>query len=106
MELLRYIRHRLIQVIIIFFVILTVLFVIFRLAPGDPIERMIGPDMDEEAVAVLKEQLGLDQPLWVQYTYYVKNFAAGNFGLDREYDIFSHRDLPSHASGPKLKGES
>jgi peptide/nickel transport system permease protein len=85
MELWRYIRHRLIQVIVIFFVILTVLFVIFRLAPGDPIERMIDPDMDEEAVAVLKKQLGLDQPLWVQYTYYVKNFVTGKFGYSFHY---------------------
>jgi len=85
MELWRYIRHRLIQVIIIFFVILTVLFFIFRLAPGDPVERMVDPDMDEEAVALLKEQLGLDEPLWVQYSYYVRNFVTGKFGYSFHY---------------------
>jgi len=85
MELRRYIFRRLIQIIIIFFVILTVLFLLFRLAPGDPVSRMIDPDMTPEDAEVLISQLGLDQPLWTQYVYYVKNFFTGNFGDSFHY---------------------
>ena len=63
MELWRYISRRLAQIIIIFFVILTVLFMLFRMAPGDPLSRMVDPDMTPEDAAHLISQLGLDQPL-------------------------------------------
>jgi peptide/nickel transport system permease protein len=85
MELRRYITRRLIQIAIIFFVILTVLFVMFRLAPGDPVSRMVDPDMTPEEAEILISQLGLDQPLWKQYLYYLKNFFTGNFGYSFHY---------------------
>jgi peptide/nickel transport system permease protein len=85
MELWRYIGRRLIQIVLIFFVILTVLFLLFRLAPGDPISRMVDPDMTPEDAAHLISQLGLDQPLGVQYIYYLKNFVTGDFGHSFHY---------------------
>lgn len=85
MDLWRYISRRLLQIVIIFFVILTVLFMVFRLAPGDPISRMVDPDMTPEDAALLISQLGLDQPLHVQYLYYVKNFFLGHFGDSFHY---------------------
>lgn len=85
MELRRFIFRRLIQIFVIFFVILTVLFLLFRLAPGDPISRMIDPDMTTEDAERLREQLGLDEPLWVQYVYYVRNFFTGEFGTSFHY---------------------
>jgi peptide/nickel transport system permease protein len=85
MELWRYIGRRLLQIIIIFFVILTVLFVVFRLAPGDPVSRMVDPDMTPEDAAHLISQLGLDQPIGVQFLIYIKNFFAGNFGDSFHY---------------------
>ena len=99
MELRRYIFRRLIQIIIIFFVILTVLFLLFRLAPGDPVSRMIDPDMTPEDAELLISQLGLDQPIWTQYVYYVKNFFTGHFGNSFHYGqpvvrIIGHR-LPN-----------
>lgn len=87
MELRRYITGRLVQVMIIFFVILTVLFLLFRLAPGDPVSRMVDPDMTPEDAAYLISQLGLDQPLGKQYLYYLKNFFLGNFGVSFHYGV-------------------
>ncbi|MBW2607481.1 MAG: ABC transporter permease [Deltaproteobacteria bacterium] len=85
MELWKYIGRRLIQIAIIFFVILTVLFLLFRLAPGDPVSRMVDPDMTPEDAELLISQLGLDKPLGMQYLYYLKNFFAGNFGESFHY---------------------
>jgi peptide/nickel transport system permease protein len=84
-ELRRYVGKRLLQIFLIFFVILTVLFLLFRLAPGDPVSRMIDQDMTPEDAERLISQLGLDQPLWVQYLYYVKNFFTGQFGNSFHY---------------------
>ncbi len=70
---------------IIFFVILTVLFFLFRLAPGDPVTRMVDPMLTPEDARHLVEQLGLDQPLWKQYLVYVKNFFTGNLGTSFHY---------------------
>ena len=85
MELRRYIVRRMIQVIIIFFVILTVLFLLFRLAPGDPVSMMVDPDMTQEDAEILIVQLGLDQPIGVQYLIYIKNFFTGHFGFSFHY---------------------
>ena len=85
MELKRFITQRLIQIIIIFFVILTVLFLLFRLAPGDPVSKLVDPDMTPEDAEHLISQLGLDQPVWIQYLYYVKNFFTGHFGDSFHY---------------------
>ena len=85
MELSRYIGQRLVQIVIIFFVILTVLFLLFRLAPGDPVSRMIDPNLTPEDAALLIKEFGLDQPLWMQYLYYLKNFFTGHFGFSFHY---------------------
>jgi len=85
MELRKYIGRRLVQVIIIFFVILTVLFLLFRLAPGDPVSRMVDPDMTPEDAEMLMAQLGLDKPLGIQYLIYLKNFFTGHFGYSFHY---------------------
>ena len=74
-----------IQVIIIFFLILTVLFLLFRLAPGDPVSMMVDPDMTQEDAEILIVQLGLDQPIGVQYLIYLKNFFTGHFGFSFHY---------------------
>ncbi len=85
MGLRRYAIGRLIQILITFFVILTILFLLFRLAPGDPVSRMIDPDMTPEEAEFLISQLGLDQPIWIQYLCYIKNFFTGNFGYSFHY---------------------
>ncbi|MEA3232576.1 MAG: ABC transporter permease, partial [Thermodesulfobacteriota bacterium] len=85
MGLRKYIIQRLVQVAVIFFVILTVLFLLFRLAPGDPVSRMVDPDMTPEEAELLISELGLDQPLSIQYIYYVKNFFTGHYGNSFNY---------------------
>ena len=85
MELRRYIIRRLVQVAVIFFIILTLLFLLFRLAPGDPVSRMVDPDMTAEAAELLISELGLDQPLSIQYLYFLKNFFTGHFGYSFNY---------------------
>jgi len=85
MEIRRYILGRLFQIMLIFFVILTVLFLLFRLAPGDPVSRMVDPNLTPEDAQRLIEQLGLDLPMWQQYLIYLENFLKGRFGISFHY---------------------
>lgn len=99
MQLKRYIFRRFIEIAIIFFVILTGLFFLFHLAPGDPLNRSLDPSMTSEEEQHLVSQLGLDQPLWTQYVRFVSNFFTGRFGTSFHYgkpvaDIIAER-LPN-----------
>jgi peptide/nickel transport system permease protein len=99
MALTRYIFRRLLEIAVIFFVILTVLFLLFRLAPGDPVDRMVDPSWTPEEAEHLVAQLGLNEPLLTQYGYYLKNFVGGQFGVSFHYgepvvDIIADR-LPN-----------
>ncbi len=81
----KFILKRLVQVVVILYLILTVLFVLFRLAPGDPVSRMVDPNLTPEDIAHLTQQLGLDQPIWRQYLIYLGNCARGQFGYSFHY---------------------
>ncbi len=81
----KYILNKLIEIIIIFFIILTILFFLFRLSPGTPISKMVDPSFTLEDQNLLIEQLGLNKPAIEQYFIYLKNFLAGNLGFSFHY---------------------
>ncbi len=81
----RMMAFRLLEMMGIFFVILTLFFFLFRLAPGDPVSRVVDPMLTPEDMAHMIEQMGLNQPLWDQYIIYLKQFFTGNFGLSFHY---------------------
>ncbi len=61
-----------------------VVFVVMRILPGDPLVAIFGPDgftklTDEQRAHYMKD-LGLSDPLWVQYLGWMKDIASGNFG--------------------------
>jgi len=59
---------------------LTVIFLLVRVIPGDPASVIMGSYMSEENLKVLRKQMGLDQPLIVQYLHYLHDFSRLNFG--------------------------
>jgi peptide/nickel transport system permease protein len=81
----KFIFKKLIEITFLFFIILTVLFFLFRAAPGDPITRMVDPTLTPEDIKHMIAQLGLDQPAWKQYVIYIKNFFTGNMGYSFHY---------------------
>ncbi len=87
MGLKRFVGKRVLEIAVIFFVIMTVLFVLFRLAPGDPVTRMVDPSLTPEDAQRLIEQMGLDQPIWRQYVIFLGNFFTGNLGLSFHYGV-------------------
>jgi peptide/nickel transport system permease protein len=81
----KFIFNKIIEITIIFFVILTLLFFLFRLSPGTPISKMVDPTLTLEDQMHLIEQFGLDKPAWEQYFIYLKNFFTGNLGSSFHY---------------------
>ncbi len=58
----------------------TILFLLLRMIPGDPAQAMLGADATAVDLARMRQELGLDQPVWVQYGVYLRDFVAGNWG--------------------------
>ncbi|MGH3471236.1 MAG: ABC transporter permease, partial [Nocardioidaceae bacterium] len=76
----RFIGQRLLLVIPMLWIALTLVFVLLRVAPGDPVTAALGSHLTPAAIAVRKAQLGLDKPLIVQYWDYLSSVAQLNFG--------------------------
>lgn len=78
----RFLLHRVALLLPTFIGITLAAFFLIRLVPGDPIEVMVGErKLDAEAHARLVTQLGLDQPLLVQYARYMKQTLSGDLGM-------------------------
>jgi peptide/nickel transport system permease protein len=75
-----FLLKRLLSMGITLFGLTLVVFMISRVAPGDPAKLAAGPDATEEMVQVIRKEFGLDKPLIVQYVTYVKGLARGDFG--------------------------
>jgi peptide/nickel transport system permease protein len=80
MRVLAYLGKRLIFVIPQLLGIILVSFLLVKSIPGDPAVLMLGPTATPTAIASLREQLGLDQPLYIQFVIYVKNLLHGDLG--------------------------
>ena len=77
---LRYFFKRILFLIPVLFGVSILIFTIIHLAPGDPAESMLGPSATQQDLQELREQLGLNKPLIVQYFSFVGNILKGDFG--------------------------
>lgn len=75
-----YVVTRLLLVIPMVLILLTMVFVLMRVAPGDPITASLGGRVPPEVVNEIKAELGYDDPLYVQYGNYLADIAQGDFG--------------------------
>lgn len=76
-----YFLRRLMSIVALAFGISVLVFLIIRLIPGDPAIALLGTNAgDATLVARLHQQLGLDQPVQVQYLRWIGNFLKGDFG--------------------------
>lgn len=62
------------------FGVLVVVFMLLYVAPGDPVQAMVGEQADSATIARLRHDLRLDAPLGTQFTHYVAGIARGNLG--------------------------
>lgn len=83
----RFVLIRFIRGLITLWLVVTIVFFGLRLS-GDPVQLMLGDSPQPEAVEALREKLGLNDPLYVQYFRYARTIATGDFGES----IREHRD--------------
>lgn len=67
--------------------VVVVTFFLLRLIPGDPAQTLLGLHASPAAVAALRHQLGLDQPIWRQFWNYFDGLVHGNLGTSIYYQV-------------------
>src|SRR5213075_2713484 len=76
----RYLASRFAGMVIVMLIVAALVFFITRLAPGDPAAVMLGEQATAADIAQLRASYGLDQPLPVQFLYWLSELARGNLG--------------------------
>ena len=84
----RYVMQRILGMLAVMFTVVTIVFIIVRIAPGDPAAVMLGPDATAADIAGLRARLGLDQSLPTQYVLFLGQLCAA---------ISASRSSSSHA---------
>ena len=80
----QYIAQRLLQLAFVLLGVSMVVFVAMHLLPGDVAQLLLGDHATAPALARLRQQLGLDQPVWVQYLRFLEDAVRGDFGTSLE----------------------
>ncbi len=83
----RFVLTRPLQFLPVLFGISVITFVLVRLIPGDPARNILGTRATPTALASIRAQYGLDQPMWLQYFYFIKNLGNGEMGKSILYKI-------------------
>ena len=76
----RYIVVRVLLSIPMLLILLTLVFVLLRAAPGDPVTATVGSRLPPDEIEARKEALGLNDPLYVQYVRFIGDALQGDFG--------------------------
>jgi peptide/nickel transport system permease protein len=77
----QYVLTRLLLVIPMVFILLTLVFLLMRVAPGDPVSAALGGRVPQEELERIREELGYDRPLLLQYFDYLGDLLRGDFGV-------------------------
>src|SRR5258708_5067961 len=77
---LTFLAKRLLQLIPTLFFVSVLIFSLQQLLPGDPAFVMAGEERDPDVIAQIRRQYRLDQPLPIQYVYWIKGVLSGDFG--------------------------
>jgi peptide/nickel transport system permease protein len=76
----RHLLHRFLLTLPALWLVLTLVFLLIHIVPGDPVEQMLGEGAAPGQVEQLRHTLGLDQPLAVQYGHYLWGIVRGDLG--------------------------
>jgi len=84
---LTYTIRRLISLAISLVLISLLIFTVMRIIPGDPAQMMLGTEAEPETLEILRDKLGLDEPLIVQYLSWARGVLTGNLGDSLRYNV-------------------
>ncbi|MWV41988.1 ABC transporter permease [Natrialba sp. INN-245] len=81
----RYVVKRIAQYVPVMFGVTLIAFLLINVAGGDPVRTMLGTEASEEQVQMIREDLGLDQPLYVRYVDWLGDVLTGDLGTSIMY---------------------
>ncbi len=83
----RYAGKKMITMLLTLFAVTLFVFLAFHLISGDPATSMLGTDATPERIAALRQELGLNDPVLVQYGRWAKGFLTGDMGTSYSYRL-------------------
>jgi peptide/nickel transport system permease protein len=86
-SLLNYVVVRLLLTLPMLLILLTLVFVLLRVAPGDPAAAMLGAHASVEVLDQLREQMGLNRPLYIQYFDFLGDTLRGDLGKSFRFEV-------------------
>ena len=104
----RYAAGRVVAIVPVLFGVSIVVFLLIRLIPGNPAISILGERATPELVERVRNQLGLDLPIWRQYFHFLGNLSRGDFGASyfykQEVSTLTLERIPDHAHPDRLRG--
>jgi len=93
--------------LLVLFGVITLVFFLFNILPGDSARMMLGQRADEKSVEIIKKDLGLDKPLYIQYLCYLNDLSPISFhSLNPESAVYLDKDKYSFATIVKTQNTS
>ena len=99
---LRYIGKRLIYGLLVILGVVTLVFFLFNVLPGDPARMMLGQRADAESIEIINRDLGRDKPLGVQYISYLNDLSVISFHNNNDQQSHWYLDPDKYAPCTKL----
>lgn len=87
----QYIARRILLAVPVLVFVSIFVFSVAHLAPGDPVRLMVNPKMGPEVIQAVREKLGLDRPLHIQYLLFMKRILMGDLGRS----LYSRQEISS-----------
>ncbi|MDY4789006.1 MAG: ABC transporter permease [Bacteroidales bacterium] len=93
--------------LLVLFGVITLVFFLFNILPGDSARMMLGQRADEKSVEIIKKDLGLDKPLYIQYLCYLNDLSLVSFhSLSPESAVYLDKDKYSFSTIVKTQNNS
>jgi ABC-type dipeptide/oligopeptide/nickel transport system permease component len=99
---LRHALHRILLAVPVLFGVLLIGFLLMQVVPTDPATVRAGPQATQEVIAEIRRELGLDQPIWVQFWLYLSRLAQGDLGVSIINNVPVTQEL-GNTIGPTLE---
>lgn len=84
-----YIARRLISTVFVMAIVAVIIFLLLRLAPGDPVAILVGDNASPEQITAIRKNMGLDDPLFIQFWRWASRVVVGDLGIS----IFSNEPV-------------
>ena len=99
---LKYVLKRLLNGIGILFGVVTLIFFLFNVIPGDPARMVLGQRADSSSLAAVRKDLGLDRPVMQQYLKYINDISVVSIFNTKNTQSFFYLDKKIYARSRKL----